>query len=170
MMARGFEVWGIEVNEGHARVAARRLDRDIVGRYPEAMPEGFTFDCITFNDVLEHMVDPARALKFAQAQLTSCGRVVASIPNVRHVSVVIPLVMRGRWDYRADGVLDRTHLRWFTKATMRELFEDNGFSVESQTAINVSSMGGKAHLLRLLGKRREEFLAPQFVVVGRLIQ
>lgn len=168
MMARGIEVWGIEANEGDASVAERHLSRVIVGRYPEVMPDGPTFDCITFNDVLEHMVDPGGALASARSYLAEDGCVVASIPNVRHASVLVPLVLHGRWDYQDRGILDSTHLRWFTKATMRELFEENGFVVESQAAINVTPTVGKDRLFRLLGKRREDFLAQQFVVVARL--
>lgn len=92
---------------------------------------------------------------------------VASIPTVRHASVVVPLVRGGRWDYADDGLLDRTHLRFFTKATMAELFVDAGYDVEHQVVVNITPMGGLLHLLRLIGRRREEFLAEQYVVVAR---
>ena len=119
---RGIEIWGIEIDEAPAAIARQRLASVIVGAYPEAMPEGLTFDCISFIDVLEHMVNPVGALLAAHSHLVDGGYVVASIPNVRHASIIVPLVLKGRWDYQVAGLLDRTHLRWFTKATMRESF------------------------------------------------
>lgn len=166
MALRGVEVWGMEVDEEAARVAAGRLSRVIVGEYPEALPGGEHFDCITFNDVLEHMADPQRALSAAHSHLADGGCVIASIPNVRHISVVLPLVLNGRWDYVDAGVLDRTHLRWFTKATMVDLFEQAGYRVEQQDAINFTELGGKARLLNLLGRRKEQFLAEQYVLLA----
>jgi 2-polyprenyl-3-methyl-5-hydroxy-6-metoxy-1,4-benzoquinol methylase len=167
MTERGVEVWGIEVDEVSAAVARHRLANVIVGSYPEALPEGIIFDCITFNDVLEHMVNPAQALIAARSHLTDSGYVVASIPNVRHASIIVPLVLGGRWDYQDLGPLDRTHLRWFTKATIRELFEENGFSVERLEPINWTSLRGKARLLQVLGRYREEFVAEQYAVLAR---
>ena len=106
-----------------ARVASTRLTRVLVGAYPAVLPAGERFDCIIFNDVLEHMVDPQRVLAVARSHLTERGCVIASLPNVRNISVIAPLVLYGRWDYADAGLLDRTHVRWFTKSTMRELFE-----------------------------------------------
>ena len=81
---RGIEIWGIEIDEAPAAIARQRLASVIVGAYPEAMPEGLTFDCISFIDVLEHMVNPVGALLAAHSHLVDGGYVVASIPNVRH--------------------------------------------------------------------------------------
>lgn len=167
MARRGVEVWGIEIDESAAAKAQERLAHVIVGPFPEALPDGLTFDCISFNDVLEHLLDPARALVAARSRLTRGGCVVASIPNARHASIIIPLVLYGRWDYHDIGLLDRTHLRWFTKITMRELFEGSGFNVERQEPINFSRLTGKANLFRLLGSRKEEFTAEQYAILAR---
>jgi len=106
LSAPGKEIWGIELNRDAAAVAATRLQRIIVGAFPDALPNGVTFDCITFLDVLEHLARPEEALRAAASFLAPGGSIVASIPNVRHRSVVVPLLMRGRWEYRSyEGAL-----------------------------------------------------------------
>ena len=165
--ARGAEVWGIEPDEDRATVAASRLHRVVVGSYPQDFPPEERFDCIVFNDVLEHMPDPQSALTAAKRQLAPNGCIVASIPNVRHVSVVTSLALRGRWDYQDWGILDRTHLRFFTKATMKELFQRSGLQVERQEPSTWGRARGKRRILALLGKRSEEFLAVQYLIVAR---
>ncbi len=90
--------------------------------------EGY-FDCILLADVLEHLRNPAAALKKLRGYLSDSGTVVASIPNVRFLSVIRELA-EGRWKYRNFGILDRTHLRFFTKKEMETLFRDAGFEPE----------------------------------------
>ena len=93
----GCVAWGIESDRECAAVAATRLDRVINGRFPEEMPVDEHFDLVVFLDVLEHLVDPWSALRHASSLLRPRGVVVASIPNVRHVSVTFPLLTRGLW-------------------------------------------------------------------------
>jgi len=166
------EVVGIEANTAAAAVAGSRLDKVIAGRFPEDLaPENGLFDCIVFNDVLEHLVDPWEALRRTRTLLADTGKVVALIPNVRHVRAVLPLLFRGRWDYTDTGLLDRTHLRFFTRATMVELFETTGFTVESITAQDLSDVGLRGLAMRLLlapfGKSHSEGLrARHYAVVA----
>ena len=164
---RGTEVWGIEPKVSAAAIAATRLNKVITGLYPEDFPEGETFDCVVFNDVLEHMPDPGPALQAARRQLRPGGFLIASMPNVRHISVVSDLVRRGRWDYQDWGLMDRTHLRFFTKSTMRELVEAAGFLVEQQIPNFWIKPTGKRRLLKLLGRHGEEFLAMQYLLIAR---
>jgi len=80
------------------------------------------FDLILCLDVLEHMVDPWAVVdRLAARHLESGGTLIVSLPNVRHYSVVLPLLFGGRWDYEDAGLLDRTHLRFFTKASAKAL-------------------------------------------------
>lgn len=131
------ELWAVEVDEEVAAGAARFYDRLVVGTFPDALAgAGKTFDCVVFNDVLEHTVDPWAVLRATVALLAPGGVVVASIPNVRNVSVVADLVVRGNWTYRDIGILDRTHLRFFTSRSIRALFADSGFAVEEMSGIN----------------------------------
>lgn len=82
-----------------------------------ALPaESASFDVILCLDVLEHMVDPWSVVdRLVSTHLVAGGTLVVSLPNVRHYSVVLPLLFKGRWAYENAGLLDRTHLRFFTR-------------------------------------------------------
>jgi 2-polyprenyl-3-methyl-5-hydroxy-6-metoxy-1,4-benzoquinol methylase len=128
----GAEVWGVEPVREAASAAASRIDRVVAGSFPDCSVDiGRTFECVICNDVLEHMVDPWSALGVIRNLLEPSGVLVASIPNIRNFATLATLALRGRWDYVSAGVLDRTHLRFFTKATMTEMVEAGGFRVES---------------------------------------
>jgi len=88
------------------------------------------FDTILVLDVLEHLVDPWKTVRMLRGLLRPSGVLLASIPNAAHWNVSAPLFLRGRWEYADQGLLDRTHLRFFTENTSRALFEDNGFLIE----------------------------------------
>jgi GT2 family glycosyltransferase/2-polyprenyl-3-methyl-5-hydroxy-6-metoxy-1,4-benzoquinol methylase len=124
------EVRGIEPVAEQAERARKVLDDVMIGGADDPLPASWPApDCIVFADVLEHLVDPWSAVRRARELLRPGGTLVVSIPNVLHHSVVRDLA-RGRFDYRDAGVLDRTHLRFFTAATARELVEQAGFQVE----------------------------------------
>ena len=159
------ESYGIEPN-ADAAVLAKPFYRKVYrGVFPDDVPAGETFDCIVFNDVLEHFVDPYSAVRACLDRLRPDGRVVASIPNMRHMRVIKNLLVRADWTYQDAGILDRTHLRWFTYKTMRSLFEDNGFVVEQVAPINVET-SWKAKVLRRIPPLAD-MVAEQFVVVAR---
>ena len=164
---RDIEVWGIDqwpLPEGVADPHHRR----ITGSYPADAPDGVTFDCVAFNDVLEHMIDPWGALDHARAILAPGGVVVASIPNVRNfVRVVRPLAVNGRWRYTDTGILDRTHLRFFTRESIVAMFEDAGFEIETIDPIHLHEHGRWAVMNRWLRGRLDDLLAVQYAVVGR---
>jgi 2-polyprenyl-3-methyl-5-hydroxy-6-metoxy-1,4-benzoquinol methylase len=88
------------------------------------------YDCIVFADVLEHLVDPWAVLRKAREMLTPGGAIVASIPNIRNIAVLFDLVLRGRWRYQDSGLLDRTHLRFFTRAEIHDLYAAAGLTIE----------------------------------------
>lgn len=88
------------------------------------------FDTIMCLDILEHFVDPWAVMERLTAMLKPGGVIVASIPNVRHYSVVLPLLLRGRWDYADAEVLDRTHLRFFVRRTAIELMMSTGLTLD----------------------------------------
>ena len=165
-------VWGIEPSEDAARAAATRIDRVIVGTYPECRDEiDRRFSCIVCNDVLEHMVDPWTASAELVGLLEPGGILVASLPNVRNLATIYRLVLKGRWDYVDSGVLDRTHLRFFTPATMVEMIEAAGLRVESVSG-SWPLTTVKMRLLRagswLLSRNfAKEGLFRQYVIVAR---
>jgi 2-polyprenyl-3-methyl-5-hydroxy-6-metoxy-1,4-benzoquinol methylase len=125
----GAQVWGIELDPLAAAMAAERLDRVITGDALTAaaeLPDGH-FDCAVMNDLLEHLVHPETLLARLRPKLAPGGCVVASIPNVRHFSNLWNLVVRGEWHYTDEGVLDRTHLRFFTRRSLPALFAAGGY-------------------------------------------
>lgn len=129
---RGVTIVGVEPDEERA---ARARERGIDVRC-ELLSESLIktlggFDVVLFADVLEHLAEPAAVLGLAKTALVRGGRVVASVPNVAHWSVRFEL-LRGRFDYREWGIMDATHLRWFTEVTLRNLFHSAGISIEEQ--------------------------------------
>jgi SAM-dependent methyltransferase len=132
----GRNLVGIEPDPEAVKEAAHNYDEVICGLFPEDMPAGSTFDCIVFNDVIEHVVDPWTLLRKAERHLTPGGRIVASIPNIRYYIVVRDLLLRGRWEYADWGILDRTHLRFFTRESINRLFPECGYIIDQLTPIN----------------------------------
>ena len=107
---------------GYRRVDVADLDRDI----PDV--DGRTYDFVLFGDVLEHLVQPERALAALAARLKPGGRAVLSLPNIAFAANRLTHLL-GRWDYKDYGILDRTHLRFFTKRSMVALIEGAGLRV-----------------------------------------
>jgi len=141
--SREIEVWGVEPVRSAAEKAATKLDRVINGSFDSEteLPAG-SFDCVIFNDVLEHMAAPEQALRYARVLLRSGGLVVASIPNIRSFPTVWRLMFHGSWQYEDAGVLDKTHLRFFTKSSIVKMFENEGYSIKSICGINAYVNGG----------------------------
>ncbi|MEI8134142.1 MAG: class I SAM-dependent methyltransferase [bacterium] len=127
----GAEVWGVELDYEFSQIAKKQLDtlinRDIntaIKDLPDAK-----FDCITCNDVLEHLVDPYSILTELKTKLTPQGVIVCSLPNVRYWDNVKSFVFGKQWKYTEHGILDRTHLRFFTELSMRDMFTTLGFEI-----------------------------------------
>lgn len=134
---REIEVWGVEVNNEAASIASQKLDKVINNSFKDNLdlPEN-NFDCVVFNDVLEHLVDPYSALTYAKTLLKKDGKVVASIPNIRYFENMWLLLMHKNWEYTDTGVLDRTHLRFFTKKSIISTFESLEYKVDLIKGIN----------------------------------
>jgi len=129
--ARGCLVTGVEQDPDAARVAAGRCARLVVGdvENPALLARcAGEYDVIVFADVLEHLRDPATVLRALAGYLAPGGRVLASIPNVAHWSIRWRLLV-GRWEYQERGILDRTHLRFFTRRSALRLFQQAGLAV-----------------------------------------
>lgn len=122
---------GIELHEPSGLQAREILTEVHIGDVEMmALPfEAASFDALVCSEVLEHLIDPERTLKKLASFLKPGARVYASVPNITHYRVVIDLFL-GKFDYRDFGVMDRTHLRWFTPKTLRNLFEVCGIAVD----------------------------------------
>jgi 2-polyprenyl-3-methyl-5-hydroxy-6-metoxy-1,4-benzoquinol methylase len=132
------EFWGVELEAEAAEKAAGRLQRVLVGAYDAVaaqIPENF-FDLVVCNDVIEHLPDADAFIESIRTKMVRGGHIVASIPNMRHWEVLWQLLVHRDWKYGAEGILDRTHLRFFTEKSMRRLFEEGGFEVLFQDGIN----------------------------------
>ncbi len=167
---RGCEVWGLELDPEAVREAAGRLDRVLEGDAVDSvagLPAG-RFDCIYLNDILEHLPEPEPLLRALAPKLTPSGRLVTSMPNVRYFPHLWRLVVRGRWDYADEGILDRTHLRFYTRSSMRALLTSCGYVVERCEGINGtgSRRWRLANLLTLGGCAEMRWL--QFACVARV--
>lgn len=123
------EVWGIEPMPEAAAIAQSRVAKLLCGPVEamlEQLPNGY-FDCITFNDVLEHLSDPWEVLRRIRGKLARGGVIAASIPNLRHFPVIKALLKDADFLYTKQGVLDRTHLRFFTKKSIKRMLTDCGY-------------------------------------------
>lgn len=148
---RKVEVWGVEPAKGPSIQASKRLFKIINENYDEniILPENY-FDCIIFNDVLEHMLDPWKILELSKRFLKSeYSFIVASIPNFRYWDNVKEIIWDGEFTYKPSGILDKTHLRFFTKSSIIKLFNDTGFNVERIEGINPTA-SRKFKLINLL--------------------
>jgi 2-polyprenyl-3-methyl-5-hydroxy-6-metoxy-1,4-benzoquinol methylase len=129
---RGCSVTGIEVDPDAAREAEAHCEKVITGDI-ESMDlqtelGGDSFDVIVFGDVLEHLREPLQTLKRFKPFLRPDGYVVTSIPNVAHGSVRLAL-LQGKFQYQSLGLMDDTHLRFFTRDTIEEMFTDAGLAI-----------------------------------------
>ncbi len=149
---RSVEVWGVEFIKQAADEAQFKLDKVIVGSIEDSsssLPEGY-FDCVVFNDVLEHLIDPWSVLTKIKAYMKPGAYVVASIPNVRYFENIKKLIIQKQWEYEDCGPLDKTHLRFFTSKSVVNLFTSVGYSVNSLEGINGRKFPWKFNLMNLI--------------------
>lgn len=163
-------VWGIEPDTESAERAKENLNHVICSTFEPKMSEldGKRFDCIIFNDVLEHLVNPDKALKTCHEYLNENGVVVASIPNILFFYQIKQILMEQDWKYENAGIMDNTHLRFFTKKSIIRLFEESGYNIEKIEGIN--SYPGRVYRLAnifFLGKLHD-WRYVQFAVQAKI--
>lgn len=162
-------VTGVELFPDAAARARTVIDEVHVLNLDEASSLPFspqTFDLVLCLDVLEHLVDPWTWLSRLRALAKPGGTILVSLPNTRHLKVVLPLILRGQWKYEAEGgLLDKTHLRFFTRASAIALVEGAGLEV-ARIAHTGMAPGSKTFWMNIftLG------LAKNFLVAGYLIE
>ena len=127
--ARAVTIIGIEPDAGRAQYArARGLDVHQGFLTAEFVRQHGPFDYVVFADVLEHLSNPAELVQIARLGLKPRGSIVASVPNVAHWFVRTRL-LQGRFDYEDSGIMDATHLRWFTRHSIQDFFKRLGFEI-----------------------------------------
>lgn len=125
------EVWGIEIDEKAASVARNKIDNLLAGDINNLLgdlPDAY-FDCIVFNDLLEHLPDPFTVLNRIKAKLGKGGVVVCSIPNIRYFKILKELLIKKQWKYQDSGILDKTHLRFFTERSIIDMFKGLSYEI-----------------------------------------
>lgn len=132
LKAQGCTVVGMEIESAAFGPAMQWLERAVIGdlEAPATWSEldGTVFDAIVFGDVLEHLKDPLSALRAAAVHMAPAGFVVISVPNIAHADVKVALI-KGTFPYSESGLLDRTHLTFFTKDRLVELVREAGLAL-----------------------------------------
>lgn len=131
------EYWGVEPTAA-AKVAKSRLSKVINSTYEIAMDQlpDWYFDLVICNDVIEHMVDHDAFFCAIKRKLINGAHIVGSVPNVRYVGNLYTVLFLKEWQYQDEGVLDRTHLRFFTEKSLRRTFREHGYVLEAFAGIN----------------------------------
>jgi len=143
LVAAGNSVVGVEIDPEAAAAAERFaervhvLDLDVT---PVSQVEHDRFDVIILGDVLEHLRDPDAALADVLTLLAPGGRVIVSVPNVAHIDVRL-MLLEGRWEYQGTGLLDATHLRWFTKTSLRSMLARAGLVARRLERVRIGRYG-----------------------------
>ena len=134
------EIWGIEINEISAELAAKKCQRVLIGDFETVyhqLPKRY-FDCIVFNDVLEHLYAPWDVIRNVEELLVPDGVVVSSIPNFRYISnLITEILVEGEFRYRPEGgILDDTHIRFFTSKSILRMYSEQGYEILKHKGIN----------------------------------
>jgi len=158
---------GVEISSSAAAAAAAEADKVVVGDIadPALSLDGEQFDVVVLADVVEHTVDPHKTLELVRRHCKPTGRIVVSVPNVAHWAMRWQLA-RGRWDYTESGVLDRSHLRFFTRTSVVDAIVDAGYAVEDVTVI-VPRLRNHVALLRRAPKRLDATVERWWQRLGR---
>jgi glycosyltransferase involved in cell wall biosynthesis/SAM-dependent methyltransferase len=163
---RGCKVFGVELDKNIAEMAKSRLDDVFCLNIDHAqLPFKEDIDVIICADILEHLFDPWRVLENAKKWLKPDGIIIASLPNTAHYSIISDL-LKGRWDYIPFGLLCVTHLRFFTKKSIEDMFIKSGYSILTMSP-QAFPRHLKEQLSEMLGKViRSENASPEIFCPG----
>lgn len=135
----GVEVWGIEIHPDAALVASKKLDKVLCGDFLEILKKDLpehTFDCVVFNDVLEHFLYPEEILEGLKKILIKGGYLVSSLPNFRYIGNLWEIIIDKDFQYKSAGILDITHMRFYTEKSIVRLHQKSGYKVLKCQGIN----------------------------------
>ncbi|HTT59409.1 MAG TPA: class I SAM-dependent methyltransferase [Acidimicrobiales bacterium] len=151
LKAQGCSIVGMELDASVVEPAQQWLERVVIGDLEDpavwAQLDGDVFDAILFGDVLEHLRDPLPALREAATHLAPSGVVVISVPNIAHADVKAALI-KGLFPYSESGLLDRTHISFFTKESLVELVREAGLAVVEISRITVPAFATEIGIQR----------------------
>ena len=155
---------GIEINYNAARLAETRLGQVWMGSLDSVAEEvpWERYDLVILADVLEHLADPWAALRLLRTRTAPGCRLMLSVPNVRHYKVSLPLLFRGEFHYEDAGIMDRTHLHFFTRGSIEDTVRDCGWRIR---AIG-SHMKGRYRRWYMPTRLLEPFVAVQYMLLA----
>ncbi len=163
------ESWAVEINEEAACEAAKKLDKVINSEATKSLddiPEHY-FDCIILFDIIEHLVDPYSLLLALKTKLTGKGVIIASIPNIRYYRALTQLVIHGNWDYKDHGILDKTHLRFFTYRSIVKMLNRLDYRIIKMEGIHPTSSRTFKILNIILLNYFSDVMYKHFAIVAR---
>jgi len=132
------ETWGIEPHQPSAAIASNVLNNVIPATFEQAktrLPPKY-FNLVLCNDVIEHMTEPEWFLTAIQEHMAPNAVLIGSVPNIRFIPNLFDLLIRKDWEYKDTGILDRTHIRFFTFKSLRRTLGRTGFSIKCLQGIN----------------------------------
>jgi len=160
-------VVGVEIGRGEALVARRRLNKVIEGNIEDPKVLRLIndkFDVVFASAIIEHLIDPWEALRSWKKFLKKDGFLIITTSNIAHWSVRLQLLM-GKFNYHEYGILDNTHLRFFTTETFKKLINDSGYKVEYFSIDPVG--GGFPRISKIMSRFFPNLFAYQMLVMAR---
>lgn len=127
-------IYGLEINKTAAELGSHIADIRYGNIEEENVDFGEKFDYIIFGDVLEHLHNPHQTVRYCKELLKENGRIIASIPNVMHISVMNQL-LRGEFRYTDIGLLDKTHIHLFTQKEIVRMFAQENYEIEEMQGV-----------------------------------
>lgn len=143
------ETWGVDLNSE----AEYEIDKFLMGKIEDVIKNisDNYFDTIICNDVLEHLFDPKGVLIMLKQKLATKGKLVASIPNIRHISSLQGILIKKDFKYTAGGIMDFTHLKFFTKKSIERMFNEAEYDVKLIKGISISPNPLKRFFTSVIG-------------------
>lgn len=137
-LTKPHEYWGVEPVQSAAEEAGKHLDKVLLGIYDDVedqIPDQ-EFDLVVCNDVIEHMVDHEKFFTQIKKKIKKGGYLISSIPNIRQLGCLYQILWKRDFRYRKYGLLDRTHLRFFTRKSLRRTILEHGYRIDGWENLN----------------------------------
>ncbi|MBC8555846.1 MAG: class I SAM-dependent methyltransferase [Candidatus Brocadiales bacterium] len=174
---------GMDSNKDAAEIAQTRLDKVIVSDIDKVPLDTFglekeCFDLIICADILEHLYDPWKIINDLRSYLTTDGKILASIPNVQYIEHIVN-VLDGNWKYEDHGLMDATHIRFFTLNEIIKMFNGTGYNITHCSGISNPKMNsdtwpndfdfGKFVLKNITKEEASKFAVLQYLLIAQKV-
>jgi SAM-dependent methyltransferase len=166
----GVETWAVEMDEQSVSNAQNKIDKVIHADACEAMsqiPDHY-FDCVFFLDILEHLINPYKLLEKVKQKLSSNGKLIASIPNIRYWPVFRKYAWSGDWEYEEEGIMDINHLRFFTRSSIIRMFMSLGYQIDKCIGVRKTRRRSFRRFNLLTFGKLLDCAYPQYIVIAHI--